>query len=83
MADPATAGLRSRPAGEGDLRTHITYRGEELVSFGGLPVGAPGRSCARAFRNPLEDCLARGEEATTAPQAYTRLKEILGTAETE
>lgn len=23
------------------------------------------------------------EEATTAPQAYTRLKEILGTAETE
>jgi len=32
----------------------------------------------------LEDCLAqRKEEATMAAQAYTRLKEILGIAETE
>jgi hypothetical protein len=56
-----------------------------LIWFSGSPLGAgSGVEAAFGHRNPLGDRLSQGNErATTIGQAYTRIKEILGAAETE
>jgi hypothetical protein len=56
-----------------------------LIWFSRSPLGAgAGVEAAFCRRNPLGDRLSQGNErATTIGQAYTRIKEILGAAETE
>jgi len=56
-----------------------------LIWFSGLPLGAWSVvEAAFGHRDPLGKSLAQGKErATTIGQAYTRIKEILGAAETE